>query len=98
MFVDLYDSAGGDLVAMPHGAVAVDLDAQLLGDGQTEAADAADLEAGEGKALGELPRRVGQVHVITQPVERDFHGCGCDPEGSLHSPSDLEVMVSPKAS
>ena len=42
--------------------------------GQAEQPDAADFEPGEGEPLDELGQRdIGQVHVVGEPLERDFH-------------------------
>src|SRR5262249_22701377 len=71
---DLKDLCGDDLVAVPLRADVGLLDLKPGRDRQPEQADVRDLEPGQGEPFDEVRERdPGEVHVLGEPLEWDFH-------------------------
>src|SRR5262249_43998859 len=73
VLADLDDPGGDDLVGRPDRAGVLGGDAHALGDRQAVGAEAAQLQAGQRQAAGQLGDRESDVNVFAQPAQGDFH-------------------------
>src|SRR5262249_51027864 len=79
MLVDLADVGGDDRLGVPDRSGVNLLGFESRGRRQAIEADSANLQTGERESFDEVRERdVGQVHVVGEPLERNFHRHGPD--------------------